>query len=686
MPPVTPFKLGPFILEHRLGRGGMGTVYRAFQEETKAPVAVKILAESLAEDVSFQNRFLQEIEALRQLRHPNIVRFYGYGREEMYFYYVMELVEGRSLEEEIHSGRNFGWRETLSYAIQIASALNCAHVHGIIHRDLKPANLMLTPEGVIKLSDFGIATLFGSDKITSVGSVVGTINYMAPEQAAAQPVTTRTDLYAFGAVLVALLTGHPPFSASTLPEILHLHATGPARRPSQLGIDLPVEFDELIGRLLERNPDRRPKNAYFVLRLLEAMQEELTGTSVSEEVSAVKPLSTDILQQKILANRSVPEQELELDLEETPVSESGMKSESECESESESESEAECAPESESESAVNPVSEAVSGTVWFQSFSNDRKNNAAEKNSAASGETELYRESENVSSPEMTPAAENRGTGETPVPEKGGTSEIRYFHDESAAPKKKKTTFWESPWWGLIVILSLSGGSIGLVSHIIRHWSTPPAADELYEHIMKAAEDEDAENSSAFAKDVSTFLICYSRDPRAGKVQEFQSDIDLNRMEKRLFLSPRGRQFRSMEPIERDYLHAVENLQAQPEITLKRLENFIIFYDSVCENLKKDSTFSHEELLKRMRFLEIAKRQIFRIRTVAEKEQAQRRELVKKEIENVRTLLKSEDPEEREHGEALRQAMLNLYHIRDPEAVAPLLEMQPPLEKDYYHY
>ena len=161
-----PSSLGPFVLECRIGRGGMGTVFRGIYKETKTPVAIKILASALAEDINFQNRFMKEIEALRQLKHPNIVRLLGYGREEMCFYYAMELVNGRSFEEEIRSGRSFGWRETLSYAIQIASALNCAHVHGIIHRDLKPANLMLTSNGIVNFR-FRDATLFGSDKITS---------------------------------------------------------------------------------------------------------------------------------------------------------------------------------------------------------------------------------------------------------------------------------------------------------------------------------------------------------------------------------------------------------------------------------------------------------------------------------------------------------------------------------------
>ncbi|MGN1274293.1 MAG: serine/threonine protein kinase, partial [Thermoguttaceae bacterium] len=130
MPPSLPTHFGPFEVVSRLGRGGMGTVYRGIHVNTRLPVAIKMLAEPLADDENFRQRFNKEIEALRQLRHPNIVRLLGYGQEDDSYYYVMELVEGHSLEEELHKGRRFNWRETLSMAVQIASALNCAHNHG----------------------------------------------------------------------------------------------------------------------------------------------------------------------------------------------------------------------------------------------------------------------------------------------------------------------------------------------------------------------------------------------------------------------------------------------------------------------------------------------------------------------------------------------------------------------------
>src|SRR4029079_3925872 len=140
------------------------------------------------------------------LLHPNIVQLHGFGEEEGHLYYVMELVEGRSLQDELVAGRRFSWREVTRMGVAIAEALKHAHDRGIIHRDLKPANLLIDPQDHIKLTDFGIAKLYGGSSVRAEGGVLGTADYMAPEQADGKPVTSRCDLYALGSVLYALLT------------------------------------------------------------------------------------------------------------------------------------------------------------------------------------------------------------------------------------------------------------------------------------------------------------------------------------------------------------------------------------------------------------------------------------------------------------------------------------------------
>ena len=155
-------RLGPYQIVGKLGRGGMGTVYEAVNLETGEPAAVKLLSAALAEEEGFRGRFEAEIETLRKLNHPNIVKLFGFGEEDARLFYAMELIDGNSLEEELGRGRRFDWREVVRMVIEICRALRHAHDRGVIHRDIKPGNLLLASNGQVKLSDFGIARLFGN--------------------------------------------------------------------------------------------------------------------------------------------------------------------------------------------------------------------------------------------------------------------------------------------------------------------------------------------------------------------------------------------------------------------------------------------------------------------------------------------------------------------------------------------
>ncbi len=214
-------RLGPYQIVGKLGRGGMGTVFEGVNLETGEPAAVKLLSAALAEEEGFRGRFEAEIETLRKLNHPNIVRLFGFGEDDARLFYAMELIDGNSLEEELGRGRRFDWREVVRIVIEICRALRHAHDRGVIHRDIKPGNLLLTADGQVKLSDFGIARLFGNTRLTSAGSVLGTAEYMAPEQAAGKPVDQRTDLYSLGAVMYVLLARRPVFRGNSLGEVLY---------------------------------------------------------------------------------------------------------------------------------------------------------------------------------------------------------------------------------------------------------------------------------------------------------------------------------------------------------------------------------------------------------------------------------------------------------------------------------
>jgi serine/threonine protein kinase len=268
-------RLGRWILDRELGRGGMGRVFLAREESGERQAAVKVLAAELATDPGFVHRFHREIHALSQLDHSHIVHFYESGVDQGRFFYAMEYIEGQSLEELLHLHGRLPWTEVLELAVQICPALKHAHDRGIIHRDLKPANLLRTKEGQVKLADFGIAKVFASTHLTDTGGVVGTAEYLSPEQATGKPVTKRSDLYSLGVVLYTLLTGRPPFEGESVVELLQKHRFAQFDRPQTVVPEIPHDLDEVVCQLLEKDPARRPADGQVLGRLLDRIQRKL---------------------------------------------------------------------------------------------------------------------------------------------------------------------------------------------------------------------------------------------------------------------------------------------------------------------------------------------------------------------------------------------------------------------------
>ena len=268
--------LGPYDLDEPLGRGGMGTVYRAANRDTGRQVAVKVLSQGFASDHGFRERFEAEIRSLEQLRHPNIVQLFGYGEQDGTLYYAMELVDGPSLQQELAAGRRFHWREVVTFAISMCGALKHAHDHGIVHRDLKPANLLLGENEQIKLTDFGIAKLFGNTQITVSGGIIGTADYMSPEQAEGIGATAKSDLYSLGSVMYCLLSGYPPFRGKSMAEVIHkvqYNQPVPVRRVAE---DTPEELEQVIAQLLSKSPDERVPTARALSNRLKAILHALS--------------------------------------------------------------------------------------------------------------------------------------------------------------------------------------------------------------------------------------------------------------------------------------------------------------------------------------------------------------------------------------------------------------------------
>ena len=264
--------IGPYKIIRILGQGGMGTVYHGVHAKSNDSVAIKVIASNMAQHQRFRRRFDGEIQTLLKLKHPNIVQLIGFGEEKGLLFYSMEYVDGENLQQQLRREKKIGWERIVDIAIEVCSALKHAHDFGVIHRDLKPANLMINTQGKVKLTDFGIAKLFGAMESTVEGAVLGTADFMPPEQAEGKPVSVRSDLYALGSMCYAAIAGRAPFEGKNIPEILFNVRYGALKSLASLEPSVPKELDLLIEELLRREPSMRPPTALVVGNRLQALR------------------------------------------------------------------------------------------------------------------------------------------------------------------------------------------------------------------------------------------------------------------------------------------------------------------------------------------------------------------------------------------------------------------------------
>ncbi len=257
-----------YRLERKLGSGGMADVWLAEDQELGRHVAVKILHERYANDEQFVERFRREATHAAGLSHPNIVSIYDRGVAAGSYYIVMEYIEGRTLKELIVTRGPCPVPVAISYTRQILAALRYAHKNGIIHRDIKPHNVLVDREGRVKVADFGIARA-GASEMTEAGSIVGTAQYLSPEQARGAPVDESSDLYSTGIVLYELLTGTVPFTGETPVEIAMKHLSQTPEAPSARRPDIPHDLDLVVLRALAKEPAERYRTAAELDRDLE---------------------------------------------------------------------------------------------------------------------------------------------------------------------------------------------------------------------------------------------------------------------------------------------------------------------------------------------------------------------------------------------------------------------------------
>jgi eukaryotic-like serine/threonine-protein kinase len=272
---------GRYRLERRLGVGGMATVQLAFDTRLERHVAVKLLAEHLAEDANFVSRFRREALAAARLVHPNIVQVFDFGLDDSTHrnFIVMEYVSGQSCAEILREQGTLPPNEAVDILTQACRGLDYAHRNGVVHRDVKPGNLMRSDESMVKLADFGIAKAAEDSDITKIGSVLGTAAYLAPEQARGEAAGPSSDLYALGVVAYQLLAGRLPYDAGSLTDLARLQESGPPPRLDELEPAVPAALAGAVARALHRDPEHRYADA---AEMETALRDGLRGRGPAE--------------------------------------------------------------------------------------------------------------------------------------------------------------------------------------------------------------------------------------------------------------------------------------------------------------------------------------------------------------------------------------------------------------------
>lgn len=272
-----------YQLQEPIGRGGMATIYRARDMRMDRTVAVKVLREAYSTDPKFVMRFQREAKAASALQHPNIVQVYDYGQTDGNYFIVMELVEGTDLRRYLKSRGQLAIDRAIIIAHDVALGLGAAHRRGIVHRDVKPQNVLVGKDGSIKLTDFGIASVYkdiNAERLTTTGMTLGTVQYYAPEQAQGEIVSPAADVYALGIVMYEMLTGHTPFDGDTPVAVAMQHIQDVPIPPSQLNPNIPLALEDIIMRCLEKVPEMRYRDGSTLARALEQLGEEEMGENI----------------------------------------------------------------------------------------------------------------------------------------------------------------------------------------------------------------------------------------------------------------------------------------------------------------------------------------------------------------------------------------------------------------------
>jgi len=282
--------IGNYKIISKLGSGGMAIVYKAHELSLNRIVALKVLSSHLSENNEFIKRFEREARAAAKLNHPNIIQIYAIGEEEGIHFFSMEYVKGKTLGEIIEEEKKLTYDKAIPIIIQTAEALSEAHKHGIVHRDMKPSNIMVNDNGTVKVTDFGIAYVSQETKLTKSGSIIGTPEYLSPEQCEAKTIDNRSDIYSLGVTIYELLSGKTPYKADTPVSMLMEIVKGNFPPLNEVNPDVPEFIQKIVEKMMQTKPEDRFNNANELIESLKKHIEKSISTKDFEKEKHIERL------------------------------------------------------------------------------------------------------------------------------------------------------------------------------------------------------------------------------------------------------------------------------------------------------------------------------------------------------------------------------------------------------------
>jgi serine/threonine-protein kinase len=511
----------------------------------------------------------------------------------------------------LRRGRRFGWREAAEIALQVCRALRHAHDRGIIHRDLKPANLLLAADGRVKLSDFGIARFFGVSRLTQVGGVIGTAEYMSPEQAAGEQVDHRSDLYSLGAVMYALLAGRPPFQGQTMGEVLHKQRFEMPEPLNRHAPDCPPLFQRLIGDLLAKEPGGRVPTAKVLEQRLRELLVVYSAAlpARAAEKSAASAANADDAPPTIVAaegeEQLPPTVTVNKELVSPDVSAASL------------------APAPPAPSLAGP---SLAGPLPPEP--------------ASPGPSSLERTSSEPSLPGPSSSAAPPASAAEIAHPSGRFFLVRESELDHSSAVGVEAPGWLSPrTWGLLVALAA-------IAAVIWHFARPRSADALFRSIMHRY-DGSAESLLNVEGEIEEFLVRFPDDPRAEEVRDFRHQIALHRLERRLERQTRtDRRDADITPLQEAYRQAINYVRFDPDRGLAKLEALLELYGGGGEYSESDALC-----------LELARRRAEQLRAQRAQPDQHALSLVERQLAEAERLA-ADDPR---RAQRICQAVIELY-------------------------